>query len=75
MFQSSTGSSNTISVTFQDHIFPVAWFLIYMKCLSHSMQTILYMGLHFKSHLPGCLFLKYTQSPTWKAGFSHAMVF
>ena len=39
------------------------------------MQTILYPGLHFNSHLPGCLFLKLTWSPTWKAGLSHAIVF
>ena len=64
-----------MSVTLQDCIFPVTWFLICMKCLSHSMQTILYPGLHFKSHLPGCFFLKYTQSPTWKAGLSPAIVF
>ena len=58
-----------MSVTLQDHIFPVTWFLICMKCPLHSMQTILYLGLNFKTHLPGCLFLKYTQSPTWMAGF------
>ena len=75
IFQNSMGGSNMISVTLQDHIFLVAWFLICMKCLLCSMQTILYLGLHFKSHLPGCLFLKYTQSSTWKAGFSHAMAF
>ena len=49
-----------MSLMLQDHIFPVAWFSMWMKCLSHLMQTILYPGLHFKSHLPGCLFLKYT---------------
>ena len=75
IFQNSMGSSNMISDTLQVHIFPVTWFSIHMKCLSCSMQTILYPGLHFKSHLPDCLFLKYTQSPTWKAGFSHAIVF
>ena len=64
-----------MSVTLQDQIFPVAWFSICMKCPSCSMQTILYLGLHFKSHLPGCLFLKYTQSPIWRAGLSHAIVF
>ena len=64
-----------MSVTLQDHIFPVAWFSICMKCPLHSMWTILYPGLHFKSHLPGCLFLKYTQSPIWKAGLSHAITF
>ena len=73
--QNSMGGSNMISVTLQDHIFQVAWFSICMKCLSFSMQTILYLGLHFKSHLPGCLFLKYTQSPTWKTGLSLAIVF
>ena len=58
--QNSIGSSSIMSVTLQDHIFPRAWFLICMKCLLHSMQTILYLGLHFKYHLPGCFFLKYT---------------
>ena len=52
-----------MSLTLQDHIFPVAWFSMWMKCPLCSMQTILYPGLHFKSHLLGCLFLKYTQSP------------
>ena len=75
MFQNSMGSSNIMSVTLQDHIFSMPWFLICKKCLSCSMWTIPYLGLHFKSHLPGCLFLKYTWSPTWKAGFFHAMVF
>ena len=64
-----------MSVTLQDHIFPVAWFLICMKCPSYSMQTILYPGLHFKSHLQDFLFLKYTWSPTWNAGLSVAIVF
>ena len=73
--QNSIGGSSIMSVTLQDHVFPVAWFLICMKCPSCSMQTILYLGLHFKSHLPGCLFLKYTQSPIWKAGLSLAIVF
>ena len=75
IFQNSIGGSRIMSVTLQDHIFPVAWISICMKCLSCSMQTILYPGLHFKSYLPGCLFLKYTQSPTWKAGLSLAIVF
>ena len=47
--KNSIGSSSIMSVTLQDHIFPVAWFLICMKCLLCSMQTILYLGLHFKS--------------------------
>ena len=75
MLENSMGGSNIISITLQDHIFPVAWFLICMKCPSCSMQKIPYLGLHFKSHLPGCLFLKYTQSPTWKTGFFYAIVF
>ena len=75
MFQNAMGSSNMISIMLQDHICPVAWLLICMKCLLCSMWTILYLGLHFKFHLLGSLFLKYTWSPTWKAGFSHAMVF
>ena len=52
-----------MSLMLQDCIFPVGWFSMWMKCQSHSMWTILYRGLHFKSHLPGCLFLKYTRSP------------
>ena len=73
--QNSIGGSSIMSVTLHDCVFPVAWFSICMKCPSCSMQTILFLGLHFKSHLPGCLFLKYTQSPIWKAGLSHAIVF
>ena len=49
-----------MSVTLQDHVLPVAWFLMWMKCPLHSIQTIQYTGLHFISHFPGCLFLKYT---------------
>ena len=64
-----------MSVTLQDHIFPVSWFSICMKCPLCSTWIILYLCLHFKSHLPGCLFLKYTQSPIWKAGLSHVIVF
>ena len=52
--QNSIGGSRIMYVTLHDHIFPVAWFLTCMKCPSCSMQTILYPGLHFKSHLPGC---------------------
>ena len=74
-FQNSISGSRMMSVTLQDCILPVAWFLLCMKCPSCSMQTILYLGLHFKSHLPGCLFLKYTQSPTWKVGLFLAIVF
>ena len=73
--QNSIGGSRIMSVTLQDCIFPVAWFLICMMCPLHSMWTILYPGLHFKSHLPGCLFLKYTQYPIWKAALSLAIVF
>ena len=51
------GGSSMMSLILQDHIFPVACFSLWMKCPSCSMQTILYPGLHFKSHLPGCLFL------------------
>ena len=51
------GGSSMMSLMLQDHIFPVAWFSMWMKCPC-SMWTILYQGLHFKSHLPGCLFLK-----------------
>ena len=58
IFQNSMGGSKMMSFTLQDHTFPVAWFSICKKCLSCSMQTILYPGLHFRSHLLGCLFLK-----------------
>ena len=61
-----TGGSNTMSFTLQDQTFPVAWFSICRKCLLCSIQTILYPGLHWRSHLPGCLFLKYTLSPILK---------
>ena len=75
MFQNSIGGSSIISVMLQDCVFPVAWFSMWMKCPLHSIQTIWYLGLHFKSHFPGCLFLKYTWSPTWKGGLSLARVF
>ena len=75
MFQNSTGSSTTISFTLQDHTFPVAWFSICRKCLSCSIWTILYPGLHLRSHLLGCLFLKYTLSPILKEGGVLSMVF
>ena len=74
-FQNSIGGSRIMFVTLQDHIFPVAWFSICMKCLLHSIWTILYLGLHFKSHYQAVCFLKYTWSPTWKAGMSLAIVF
>ena len=54
MFQNSTGGSSTSSFTLQDHTFPVAWFSICRKCPLHSIWTILYLGLHLRSHLPGC---------------------
>ena len=57
IFQNSTGSSSNRSFMLQDHTFPVAWFLMCRKCLSCSVQTILYPGLHLMSHLLGCLFL------------------
>ena len=43
-----------MSLMLQDHIFPVAWFSMWMKCPLCSIWTILYPGLHFKSHFPGC---------------------
>ena len=75
MFQNSTGGSSTTSFTLQDHTFPVAWFSICRKFLSHSIWTILYLGLHLRSHLPGCLLLKYTLSPILKEGGVLFMVF
>ena len=66
MFQNSTGGSSTTSFMLQDPTFPVAWFSICRKCPSHSIWTILYLGLHLRSHLLGCLFLKYTLSPILK---------
>ena len=74
IFHNSTGGSNTTSFTSQDQTFPVAWFSICRKCLSCSIQTILYPGLHLRSHLPGCLFLKYTLSPILKVGGVLSMV-
>ena len=75
IFQNSTGGSSTMSFTLQDPTFPVAWFSMCRKCPSCSIWTILYPGLHLRSHLPGCLFLKYTQSPIWKEGGVLSMVF
>ena len=75
IFQNSTGGSSTTSCTLQDHTFPVAWFSICRKYLSCSIQTILYPGLHLRSHLLGCLFLKYTLSPILKEGGVLSMVF
>ena len=75
MFQNSTGGSSTTSFTLQDHTFSVAWFSICRKCPLHSIWTILYLGLHLRSHLPGCLFLKYTLSPILKEGGVLSMVF
>ena len=75
MFQNSTGSSNPTSFTLQDHTLPVAWFSICRKCPSHSIWTILYPGLHLRSNLPGCLFLKYTLLPILKEGGVLSRVF
>ena len=75
IFQNSTGGSITMSFTLQDHTFPVAWFSMCRKCLACSIWTILYQGLHLRSHLPGCLFLKYTLSPILKEGGVLSMVF
>ena len=75
IFQNSTGSSSITSFTLQDCTFPVAWLSIYRKCLSCSIWTILYLSLHLRSHLPGCLFLKYTLSPILKEGGVLSIVF
>ena len=75
IFQTSTGSSSTRSFTLQDCTFPVAWLLICRNCLLHSIWTILYLDLHLRSHLLGCLFLKYTLSPILKEGGVLSMVF
>ena len=74
IFYNSTGGSSTTSFTLQDHVIPVAWFSMCSKCLSCSIQTILYQGLHLRSHFPGCLFLKYTLSPLLKEGGVLSMV-
>ena len=73
--QNSTGGSSTMSFTLQDDTFPVAWFSMCRKCPLCSIQTILYPGLHLRSHLPGCLFLKHTLSPILKEGGVLSMVF
>ena len=75
IFQNSTGGCSTMSFTLQDHTFPVAWFSMCRKCPSCSIQTILYPGLHLRSHLLGWLFLKYTLSPILKEGGVLSMVF
>ena len=74
IFHNSAGGSSTMSFTLQDQTFPVAWFSICSKDPSCSIQTILYPDLHFRSHLPGCLFLKYTLSPSLKVGGILSMV-
>ena len=74
MFHNLAGGSSTTSFTLQDRTFPVAWFSICRKCSLCSIQTILYPGLHLRSHLPGCLFLKYTLSPILKMGGVLSMV-
>ena len=74
MFHNSTGGSSITSFTLQDQTIPVAWFSICRKCLSCSIHTILYLCLHLRSHLPGCLFLKYTLSPILKVGVVLSMV-
>ena len=68
IFHNSTGGSSTTSFMLQNHVFPVVWFSMCRKCPSHSIQTILYPGLHLRSHFLGCLFLKYTLSPILKEG-------
>ena len=75
MFQNSMCGSNIMSFMLQECTFPVAWFSICKKCPLHSMRKILYPGLHFKSHLLGCLFLKYMPSPILKDGGVLSMVF
>ena len=74
IFHNSTGGSSTTSFTLQDHVFLVAWFSVCRKCPLCSIQTILYPGLHLRSHLLGCLFLKYTLSPILKVGGVLSMV-
>ena len=75
IFQNSTGGFSTMSFTLQDHTFPIAWFSMCRKCPSCSIWTILHPGLHLRSLLPGCLFLKYTLSPILKEGGVWSMVF
>ena len=75
IFQNSMHGSNMTSFTLQEHTFLVAWFSICKKCLSCSIWTILYSGLHFRSHLLGCLFWKQTLSPILKDGGVQPMVF
>ena len=74
IFHNSTGGSSTTSFTLQDHIFPVAWFSLCRKCPLCSIWTILYLGLHLRFHLLGCLFLKYTLSPILKVDGVLSMV-
>ena len=75
MFQNSTGGSSTTFFTLQDWTFPVAWFSICRKCPSCLIWTNLYLGLHLRSHLLGCLFLKYTLSLILKEGGVLSIVF
>ena len=75
MFQNSTGSSSTTSLALQECTFPVAWFSMCRKCLSCSIWKILYLGLHLRSHVLGCSFLRYTLSPILKEGGVLSRVF
>ena len=75
IFQNLIGGSSTTYFILQDCTFLVAWFSMCRKCPLCSIPTILYTGLHLRSPLLGCLFLKYTLSPMLKEGGALSMVF
>ena len=75
MSQNSTGGSSTTSFTLQECTFPVGWFSMCRKCLLHSVWTVLYPGLHLRSYLPCCLFLKYTLPSILKKDSCLSIVF
>ena len=53
----------------------MAWFQYAAGVHCAQIWTIMLPGLHLRSHLPGCLFLKYTLSPILKEGCILSMVF
>ena len=64
-----------MSITLQDHIFPVALFR-YVLNVHHAQCRQFYILVSILSPIcQAACFLKYTQSPTWKAGLSLVIVF
>ena len=74
-FHGSTDRLCKISLTFQGLVFPVAWFSVWRECPLCSLQTILWIALHFRPHLLGCLLFRYTLLPILKLGGVCSVVF